>query len=223
MTNWCSSPAERLRSARRSPRWLDFGSKLGNRRRALSGRCGPTTCGSNFGQVDLHHLLVERRRDRSRPRHRRVSKSWFASASWASSARSVARRYVAMRSSYAEDRGRGAQLGAHVGDGRLACARERASARPEILDDPVRAAARGENARELEDDVFGRGPAIELARETHADDLRGWSVSQGRSTITSTASAPPTPMASIPRPPAFGVWESVPMSSPRRGTHSSPR
>ena len=32
--------------------------------------------------------------------------------------------------------------------------------------------------------------------------------------ITSTASAPPTPMASIPKPPALGVWESVPTIIP---------
>jgi hypothetical protein len=32
--------------------------------------------------------------------------------------------------------------------------------------------------------------------------------------ITSTASAPPTPIATMPRPPAFGVWLSVPTSIP---------
>ncbi len=38
--------------------------------------------------------------------------------------------------------------------------------------------------------------------------------SQGRPAMTSTASAPPTPMAHIPRPPALGVWESVPIIIP---------
>ena len=33
----------------------------------------------------------------------------------------------------------------------------------------------------------------------------------GKPVMTSTASAPPTPMAIVPRPPAFGVWLSVPM------------
>src|SRR5262249_9418099 len=42
---------------------------------------------------------------------------------------------------------------------------------------------------------------------------RGYSTSHGRPAITSTASAPPTPTAQAPRPPAFGVWESVPMMS----------
>ena len=37
---------------------------------------------------------------------------------------------------------------------------------------------------------------------------------QSSPAITSTASAPPTPMASMPRPPAFGVWLSVPIISP---------
>lgn len=35
--------------------------------------------------------------------------------------------------------------------------------------------------------------------------------SQGRPAITSTASAPPTPTAQAPSPPALGVWESVPI------------
>src|SRR2546428_12741867 len=42
----------------------------------------------------------------------------------------------------------------------------------------------------------------------------GWSTSQGKPAITSTASAPPTPHANMPRPPALGVWESVPIIIP---------
>src|SRR5579859_4143185 len=38
----------------------------------------------------------------------------------------------------------------------------------------------------------------------------GYSTSQGRPAITSTASAPPTPTAHAPSPPALGVCESVP-------------
>ena len=38
--------------------------------------------------------------------------------------------------------------------------------------------------------------------------------SQGIPAITSTASAPPTPIATIPNPPAFTVWESVPIIIP---------
>ena len=36
----------------------------------------------------------------------------------------------------------------------------------------------------------------------------------GKPVITSTASAPPTPMATMARPPAFGVWLSVPIIIP---------
>ena len=36
----------------------------------------------------------------------------------------------------------------------------------------------------------------------------------GNPVITSTASAPPTPMATMPRPPALGVWLSVPIIMP---------
>ena len=38
--------------------------------------------------------------------------------------------------------------------------------------------------------------------------------SQAKPAITSTASAPPTPMAIIPKPPAFTVCESVPIIIP---------
>ena len=38
--------------------------------------------------------------------------------------------------------------------------------------------------------------------------------SQGIPDITSTASAPPTPIAIIPSPPAFTVWLSVPIIIP---------
>ena len=38
--------------------------------------------------------------------------------------------------------------------------------------------------------------------------------SHGMPAITSTASAPPTPIAIIPSPPAFGVCESVPIIIP---------
>src|SRR5690554_3834641 len=38
--------------------------------------------------------------------------------------------------------------------------------------------------------------------------------SHGNPVITSQASAPPTPMATIPNPPAFGVCESVPIINP---------
>ena len=36
----------------------------------------------------------------------------------------------------------------------------------------------------------------------------------GKPVITSTASAPPTPMATMPSPPALGVWLSVPIIIP---------
>ena len=42
----------------------------------------------------------------------------------------------------------------------------------------------------------------------------GTRVLYGQPAITSTASAPPTPIAIMPRPPAFGVCESVPIIIP---------
>src|SRR4029077_15602083 len=43
----------------------------------------------------------------------------------------------------------------------------------------------------------------------------------GKPVITSTASAPPTPMATMPRPPAFGVWLSVPIIIPPGNAYCS--
>src|SRR5262249_3933108 len=42
----------------------------------------------------------------------------------------------------------------------------------------------------------------------------GTFVLNGQPAITSTASAPPTPIATMPRPPALGVWLSVPIIIP---------
>jgi hypothetical protein len=42
----------------------------------------------------------------------------------------------------------------------------------------------------------------------------GTLVLKGQPAITSTASAPPTPTAIMPSPPAFGVCESVPIIIP---------
>ena len=56
-------------------------------------------------------------------------------------------------------------------------------------------------------------PAAELAGQLHADEL-GPAHVEGGPVITSTASAPPTPMATMPRPPALGVWLSVPIIMP---------
>ena len=42
----------------------------------------------------------------------------------------------------------------------------------------------------------------------------GTRVLNGQPAITSTASAPPTPIAIMPSPPAFGVCESVPIIIP---------
>ena len=42
----------------------------------------------------------------------------------------------------------------------------------------------------------------------------GYKSSHGNPAITSAASTPPTPTASIPRPPEFGVCESVPIIRP---------
>src|SRR3954464_5394612 len=49
----------------------------------------------------------------------------------------------------------------------------------------------------------------------------GTRVLNGQPAITSTASAPPTPIAIMPRPPAFGVWLSVPIIIPPGNAYCS--
>ena len=71
-----------------------------------------------------------------------------------------------------EQAGSGAVLGAHVADGRLAGAAERGRAGAKELHDVARAALDGQNAHQVQDDVFGAGPAAELAGELDADDAR---------------------------------------------------
>jgi hypothetical protein len=134
-----------------------------------------------------------------------------------------------------EDRGGGTDLGTHVADGGHASARERGDTLTEVLDDGARAALDGEDAGNLEDDVYERDASVKEStvcgeRADYGSPLGvvqppilpvrwtpirfGHLSSQGMSAITSTASAPPTPTATIPRPPAFGVCESVPIMRP---------
>lgn len=70
-----------------------------------------------------------------------------------------------------KDRGCGSQLGAHIGNGGLTGCRELLGV-TEILDDGGSAAGRAEDAGQLENDVFGRHPARELALELDSDDHR---------------------------------------------------
>jgi hypothetical protein len=49
----------------------------------------------------------------------------------------------------------------------------------------------------------------------------GTRVLNGQPAMTSTASAPPTPMATMPRPPALGVWLSVPIIIPPGNAYCS--
>ena len=49
----------------------------------------------------------------------------------------------------------------------------------------------------------------------------GTRVLNGQPAITSTASAPPTPIATMPSPPAFGVWLSVPIIIPPGNAYCS--
>jgi hypothetical protein len=71
-----------------------------------------------------------------------------------------------------EDRGRGAELGAHVGDRRLAGRADRARAGTDVLDDRVRGARDRELACDPQDHVLRRRPSAEPPGEDHRDAPR---------------------------------------------------
>jgi hypothetical protein len=128
-----------------------------------------------------------------------------------------------------EERGGGADLSTHVANGSHTSAREALDARAEIFDNGASTTLDGKDASNLKDNVW------EEVRESRTEARNnaplgvvqppifpvsftpmtlGHLSSQGMPAMTSTASAPPTPQATIPRPPALGVWESVPIIIP---------
>ena len=124
-----------------------------------------------------------------------------------------------------------ANLSTHVADRRHTGTREGLYTRTSVLDDSASTTLDGQDTGNLEDDICtlcmgltvgGSGainsplgvvqPPILPVRLTWM--TLGHFNSQGISAMTSTASAPPTPQATIPRPPALGVCESVPIIRP---------
>lgn len=136
-----------------------------------------------------------------------------------------------------EDGGGSTDLSSHVADGSHTSAREGLDSRSVVLDDGSSSSLDGEDTSDLADDVCKRQnrttrEKLNATHRTKNKDIPlgvvhpeifpsnrtpmtlGHFNSQGMSAITSTASAPPTPQAIIPRPPALGVWESVPIIIP---------
>ena len=70
-----------------------------------------------------------------------------------------------------EDGGGSTNLGTHVADGGHTSARERLDTRSLVLDDGTGTTLDGELTSNLEDNVLGRGPAVELALELDTNDL----------------------------------------------------
>ena len=69
-----------------------------------------------------------------------------------------------------KDRGRGAQLGAHVADGALARRADRLRAGPQVLDHLVGPALHGQGATKIRDHVLRRGPPVQLPAEPDAHE-----------------------------------------------------
>lgn len=123
-----------------------------------------------------------------------------------------------------EERGGGTDFSTHVTDGTHTSARQGLNTRTVVLDDGTSTTLDSEETSDLQDDICGSqvrnaskplGESIDNLPlgEVQPDILPvsltpmtlGAFSSQGRPAMTSTASAPPTPMAAIPRPPALGV------------------
>ena len=204
------------RSSAGQPFALHLGGELARSAGPRSGECGPTMCGSSVDEVDLDDLVVERPRGRPRPRDRRTRCARYCLGQRGDSARSVARRYAAIRSSKGKSEVVAPSSAPMLQIVALPVALIDSAPGAEVLDDLVGAALDGQQPAEIGDDVLGRRPAGQLAGEVHADELRDASTSHGSPAITSPQSAPPTPMASMPRPPALGVCESVPIISAAR-------
>jgi hypothetical protein len=71
-----------------------------------------------------------------------------------------------------ENRRRGAELGAHIGDRCLAGGADRACTGPDIFDDCVGGAGDGQLPGDIEDDVLGRGPPAHAGGEVNRNVLR---------------------------------------------------
>ena len=120
----------------------------------------------------------------------------------------VAQRLVVDR----EDRARRPVLRAHVADRRAVGEREVRHAGAVELDELADHAVLAQHLRDREHEV-GRGRALgQLAGQLEADDLAASSIDIGWPSIAASASMPPTPQPSTPRPLIIVVCESVPTS-----------
>ena len=111
-----------------------------------------------------------------------------------------------------EDRAGGAELRRHVADRRPVGEREVRDARAVELDELAHDAVLAQHLRDGEHEV-GRGRALaQLADELEADARAGSASDIGWPSMAASASIPPTPQPSTPRPLIIVVWESVPTS-----------
>mmetsp|Transcript_8070 Transcript_8070/g.13163 ORF Transcript_8070/g.13163 Transcript_8070/m.13163 type:complete len:599 (+) Transcript_8070:685-2481(+) len=125
---------------------------------------GPVEHRLQVAQVDLNHLVV---------RGARVGAQVLAEGvRGRGQARAVGRAQVGVHTGRVGEGGAGGpDLGAHVADGAHARAADGVHALAVVLHDGARAALHRQDVRHLEDDVLGRGPAAEPARQVHANHL----------------------------------------------------
>ena len=148
---------------------LDGGGKLGYGARQV-GRMRPHHVRLQFGEIDLHYLLVVllRLQRRFRVRHQQLT------VLVGHLRQPVAPRGLEVgfhANVIGEDGAGGAQFRAHVADCALARGAEAFHAGAKVFDDTVGAAGHCEQAAEVEDHVLGGGPAAGLPGELDADDL----------------------------------------------------
>ena len=121
-----------------------------------------------------------------------------------------------------EDRGGGAQLGAHVGDGGLAGAADAGHPGAEVLQDLVGAALDRELAADVLDDVPWGRSSRPGSRSGGPPPAAAAAPPRPGPPSPRRRRPRPRPPASMPRPPALGVWLSVPDHQGAGGRRSSP-
>ena len=166
----CARTDQRNFELLREAFFLGLGSNRRNRHRGIR-RERTVDMGFERRQVDFHHAVIVFRRIGG---HFRVSLQILGDAAGKVDHGLTARGdEIALHGGIKrEDRRGGARFRAHVADRSLAGCREGFRAFAEEFDDGVGTALRRKNARELQNHILRRGPALQAAGELHADELR---------------------------------------------------
>ena len=111
-----------------------------------------------------------------------------------------------------EEAAGGPVLGRHVGHGRPVGKAEALGSRPEVLHEAPHHTHSPQELGDGEHQVGGGGPSRAARPLSRTPTTCGTSMKYGWPSMTASASMPPTPQPSTPRPLIMVVWESVPIT-----------